>query len=152
MKLQLWVKLTSLFLWNIKFPFHQIVGSSRGLGRELALKLGKQNATVICIDVQTPEQEETSKRVMDASRGSAYYYQCDVTDKDQVDKTIDDVAKNIGDITMLFHCCSLPSPRAVVNNPPSVKQTIDVSVTSYFYVSFPLILGLSSPTASHFLN
>lgn len=72
---------------------------------------------------------------MDGGRGSAFYYQCDITDKDQVEKTIDTIEKSIGDITMLYHCCSLPSPRAVVNNPPSAKQTIDVSVTSYFYVS-----------------
>lgn len=90
----------------------------------------------MCIDVQTPELESTTKSVKEVGAGDAFYYQCDVTDKDQVDQTIETIEKDIGDITMLYHCCSLPSPRAVVNNPPSVKQTIDISVTSYFYVSF----------------
>lgn len=104
---------------------------------------------VVCIDIQTPDQETTTKQVADDG-GSAFYYQCDVTNKDQVERTIAIIEKDIGDITMLYHCCSLPSPRSVVNNPPSVKQTIDVSVTSYFYVSAPYLLstrnvcGLSS--------
>lgn len=35
---------------------------------------------------------------------------------------------------MLFHCCSIPTPHALLNSPPSVKATIDLSVTSYFYL------------------
>jgi NAD(P)-dependent dehydrogenase (short-subunit alcohol dehydrogenase family) len=89
---------------------------------------------VICIDIQSPDHETTSKLVNE-SGGAAFYYQCDITSRDQVERTIESIEKDVGDITMLYHCCSLPSPRSVVNNPPSVKRTIDVSVTSYFYVS-----------------
>lgn len=113
----------------------QVVGSSRGLGLELAYKLARLHSTVICVDVQTPEQEEVTKRIVEAG-GSAFYYQCDITERAQVEATIDEIEKDIGDITMLYHCCSLPSPRSVVSEPPSVKRTIDISVTSYFYVSF----------------
>lgn len=129
----------------------KIVGSSRGLGRELALKLGGLNATVVCIDLQTPDQESTSKDVT-AAGGAAFYFQCDITCKDQVEKTIGAIEKEVGDITMLYHCCSLPSPRTVVTNPPSVKQTIDVSVTSYFYVSFHFIFEPSSATPYQVLS
>jgi all-trans-retinol dehydrogenase (NAD+) len=113
----------------------QVVGSSRGLGRELAYKLASLNSTVICIDVQTPDQEIVTKRIINIG-GSAFYYQCDITEREQVERTIEDIEKEVGDVTMLYHCCSLPSPRTVVTEPPSVKRTIDISVTSYFYVSF----------------
>lgn len=99
------------------------------------MKLAKHRSTIICIDIQSPDQETTSN-IVKASGGVASYYQCDVTSKDQVEKTISHIQRDVGDITMLFHCCSLPSPRAVNTNPPSAKQTIDISVTSYFYVSF----------------
>lgn len=87
---------------------------------------------MICIDIQSSDQETTSK---EALGGPTYYYQCDITAREQVERTIATIEKEVGDISMLFHCCSLPSPRSVVTNPPSVKQTMDVSVTSYFYVS-----------------
>lgn len=130
--------------------FPKIVGSSRGLGRELAFKLAALDATVICIDLQKADQEMTSKTVVDLG-GSAFYYQCDVTSKEQVEKTMSEIMSEIGKVTMLYTCCSLPSPRSVVTNPPSVRQTIDTSVTSYFYVSVASVFlsgfGLSSCAA-----
>lgn len=90
---------------------------------------------MICIDIQTPDKEVVTKQIVDAG-GSAFYFQCDITKREEVEATIGKIEKEIGDVTMLYHCCSLPSPRTVVNEPPSVKRTIDISVTSYFYVSF----------------
>lgn len=138
--------LTTIFLMffparrkSLRNEVAMVVGSSRGVGRELALKLGKLRATVICIDIQ-PSDGESVARSISVEGGVAHYFQCDVTKRDQVDATITRIENEIGEISMLFHCCSLPSPRSVVTNPPSVQQTINVSVTSYFYVS---IEGLS---------
>ena len=114
-----------------------VVGSSRGVGREIAIKLGKCGSNVVLIDIQQPEIESVSKAIT-TDGGTAAYFQCDVSKRDQVDATISRIEREIGDISMLYHCCSLPSPRSVVTNPPSVRQTIDISVTSYFYVSFDL--------------
>lgn len=111
-----------------------VVGSSRGVGREIALKLAKLNSKVVLIDIQSPEIESVSKSII-VDGGIAHYFQCDVTSKEQVEATVGKIEKDIGDISMLFHCCSLPSPRSVVTNPPPVKHTLDLSVTSYFYVS-----------------
>lgn len=133
--------LTSLFLFifptrrkNLNTEIAVVVGSSRGVGREIAMKLAAQKSTVICIDIQ-PADIESVSRSISVDGGTAYYFQCDVTSREQVDDTIARIEREIGAISMLFHCCSLPSPRCVVTNPPSVRQTIDVSVTSYFYVS-----------------
>jgi all-trans-retinol dehydrogenase (NAD+) len=102
----------------------------------LALKLASLNSTVVCLDVQTAEQEVVSKNIVEGGK-SAFYFQCDVTDKNQVEQTIESIKNEIGEITMLYHCCSLPSPRSInVQETPSVKETFDLSVTSYFYVSF----------------
>jgi all-trans-retinol dehydrogenase (NAD+) len=91
-------------------------------------------ATVICIDVQDPDDENVS-RAIKAEGGTAFYFQCDIAIRGQVDYTIGRIEKEIGGISMLYHCCSLPSPRSVTTTPPSVKETLDKSVTSYFYVS-----------------
>lgn len=60
---------------------------------------------------------------------------CDVTDKDQVDKAFLQIDKDIGNVTMLFHCCGVPSPRSLINEPPSIRSTLDVSIVSHFHVS-----------------
>lgn len=99
------------------------------------------NATVICCDLQTPDQEVVSKQIVESGK-KAFYYQCDVTDQVKVEKTIESIKTDVGEVSVLFHCCSLPSPRSVVNDAPPVKKTFDLTVTSYFYVSF-LIFFLS---------
>lgn len=100
----------------------------------MAYKLASLNSTVICVDIQAPDQEKVSKLIVEKGK-SAFYYQCDVTEREQVDRTIEDIEADVGNITMLYHCCSLPSPRTVTNEAPTAKETFDLSVTSYFYVS-----------------
>lgn len=118
---------------SLKSEIAVVVGSSRGVGREISLKLGSSRAIVICIDIQPAENENVSLDIKRAG-GIAHYFQCDVTNRDQVEATMNRIEREIGTISMLYHCCSLPSPRAVTTNPPCVKDTIDVSVTSYFYL------------------
>lgn len=40
---------------------------------------------------------------------------------------------------MLFHCCGLPSPRALTEEPSGLRATMDLSVISYFWVKIVLI-------------
>lgn len=40
---------------------------------------------------------------------------------------------------MLFHCCGLPSPRALIEEPLGICATMDLSVISYFWVRIILI-------------
>lgn len=87
----------------------------------------------MCIDIQDPELEVTSK-IIKQNGHQVYYYQCDITDRKQVEKTIENIERENGEVSMLFHCCSILTPHALLNSPPSVKATIDLSVTSYFYL------------------
>lgn len=111
-----------------------VVGSSRGVGREIALQLARAGAQIICLDFNEIDNQNVVREIREFG-GLAYSMICDVTHRDQVDKIIDKIEKEVGVITMLFHCCSVPSPRSLVSEPPPIKKTMDVSVTSYFYVS-----------------
>lgn len=57
----------------------------------------------------------------------------------QVVSTVNLIKDQLGDITMLFHCCGLPSPRALIEEPPGIRATMDLSVISYFWVRIILI-------------
>lgn len=43
---------------------------------------------------------------------------------------------------MLFHCCSLPSPRALVQESSDVEDTMHVSVISHFWVVHIFYIGI----------
>lgn len=114
--------------------FFKIIGSSKGIGREIAVKQAELVSKTICIDINPPEQEMTTKMIKQNGYHNVHYYQCDITDREQVENTIQKIELDHGEITMLYHCISIPTPLTPGNTPPTIKTTIDLSVTSYFYL------------------
>lgn len=111
-----------------------IVGASRGVGRELAIQLADQGAVPVCLDPNHIDNQRLVTYIKDKGH-EAFAYTCDITSREQVKKTIETIDLNVGDITMLFHCCGVPSPRSLVSEPPPIQVTMDVTVVSHFYVS-----------------
>lgn len=97
--------------------------------------MGLLGATVICVDVNSIDNEGTVKKIR-IDGGQAFAYTCDVTNKDQVSRTIQAIEREVAPITMLLHCCGVPSPRSYTNNSPTaIQETINVSIMSHFWVS-----------------
>lgn len=110
-----------------------VVGASRGIGREISLELALLGAEVVCIDINSVGNEATVKQIR-MNRGKAHAFTCDVTNKELVNKTIKTIEQDVGPISMLFHCCGLPSPRSYSSEPPPIQTTLDVSVVSHFWL------------------
>lgn len=69
--------------------------------------------------------------------GIAYLYNCDITKKENVQKLAAQVKKDLGFVSMLFYCCGIPSPRSLLTEPPQdIHITLDLTLTSYFWVKF----------------
>lgn len=64
----------------------QIVGASRGVGRELALQLAALGAYIVCCDIDSAGNKKTYVDITQ-SGGHAIAYHVDVTDRDQVIET-----------------------------------------------------------------
>lgn len=109
-----------------------VVGAGRGVGRELAIHLCQLGVNVACVDISV----ENCYGTVQASRalGVAKGYICNITDKSEVAHTVNIIQSELGEITMLFHCCSIPSPRALLQDPPEIRHTIDLTVISHFWL------------------
>lgn len=113
----------------------KVIGASRGIGQEIAIELGLLGAVVVCVDVKSIGNEGTVKQIR-INGGQAYAYTCDVKSSDQVDRTIQSIERDVSAITMLFHCCGVPSPRTYTDaHPPAVQETINTSIMSHFWVN-----------------
>ena len=64
----------------------QIAGAGRGLGRALSYQFTMLGATVVCIDINAKNNEETAEKADMLGYGvaHAYAYLCDITDRDMV--------------------------------------------------------------------
>lgn len=128
---------------SLKGEIALVIGASRGVGRELCYILSGMDVKIVCIDINSSSLDATIK-IAKAKYGckSIYGFTCDVTNKEQVTDTIKKIENEIGDISMYFHCCGVPSPRSLVTEPPPIHKTLDVTVVSHFYVSFFHLLKL----------
>ncbi len=73
-----------------------VTGASRGIGRAIALALGKAGANVACIARSEDKLKETAAAITDAG-GKASVHACDATDSAAVQKTVDAVVAAAGD-------------------------------------------------------
>lgn len=118
---------------NLRGEVAMVVGAGKGIGRELAIHLCQLGVNVACVDINMANCNGTVN-LASKSPGIAKMYICNITEKNEVAHTVNNVRSELGEVTMLFHCCSIPSPRALLQDPPEIRQTIDLTVISHFWL------------------
>lgn len=111
-----------------------IIGSGRGVGRELAIQLALLGAKIICVDKNESNNNHTVSHI-NRKGGLALAFNKDITKKENVDSLCDEVKKEVGFVSMIFYCCGIPSPRALITQPPQdIHHTLDLTLTSYLWL------------------
>lgn len=67
-----------------------VTGASQGLGKTMAVELGRNGAKVACLARSVDKLAETVEQIK-AAGGTAEAFACDVKDKDSIEQTIDAV-------------------------------------------------------------
>ncbi|RQG94867.1 SDR family NAD(P)-dependent oxidoreductase [Natrarchaeobius chitinivorans] len=81
-----------------------VTGGARGNGRGIALKAAENGANVVIADIreEPPEGEPTHVKISDEMDVEAAYVECDVTDLDDIEETLD-VADELGGVDALVN-------------------------------------------------
>ena len=79
-----------------------VTGASRGLGKAIALALGKSGAHVACVARDTGKLTATMEDIR-SQGGSAEIFECDVTDGAAIQKLVDTVAEKHGKIDIVVN-------------------------------------------------
>ncbi len=79
-----------------------VTGASQGIGRAIAVALGRCGAKVACIARNADKLAETAAAV-EAAGGAAAVYSCDVTSGESVQKVVDEVVEKWGRIHILVN-------------------------------------------------
>lgn len=80
-----------------------VTGASRGIGREIAIMLGKEGARVAVNYSGSKEKAEEVVEMIKQSGGDAFAIQANVSDTEQVKQMIDETLKTFGSIDMLVN-------------------------------------------------
>ncbi|MFP7706453.1 SDR family oxidoreductase [Trueperella sp. LYQ141] len=76
-----------------------VTGASQGIGRGIALKLAERGARVIVIDINA----EAAQRTADECGNGAVSVALDVSNREAVDRTVDEIIENHGKIDILVN-------------------------------------------------
>lgn len=79
-----------------------VTGASRGLGKAIAIALGKNGAKVACVARDTSKLAETVSEIQQAG-GTAEAFACDVTKGESVQQVIDAVGEKWGRLDILVN-------------------------------------------------
>src|SRR3989338_11119690 len=101
-------------------------GAARGLGRSIVQKFLDSGWTVIGIDLVCEEQDQPL----------LYWYQCDVSHYDALEKTLREIFARFGTIDALVNCIRHRQKKnAVQNLHLAWKQGMEVGLYTYYYTS-----------------
>jgi len=134
-----------------------ITGGGRGIGRAVALRLAGEGASVAICGRTGADLEAAAERIRSAGR-NAIAQVVDVRDEPVVERFIDDVVDQLGQIDVLVNNASLTAMSNIGAAPlvdmktAEWQRVIDTNLTSMFYVSRAVGRGMRERGSGSIVN
>lgn len=119
----------------------KITGAGNGIGRELACQLAEQGCLVLCVDINSEENEKTLKLIQDANTKNVekitpISYQCDISDKIAVRILAKEVLSKYEKVDILINNAgvSYPNPLLKITD-IEIEKLFQINLLSHFWVS-----------------
>lgn len=120
-----------------------VAGGSRGMGRAVALALGREGAKVAVNYAKSPQAAEDVVREISAQGGTALAVQGDVSQAAAVDAMFRQVVGNLGPVDILVHTAGIwPTGKVVDIKEEDWRRTLDVNLTGVFLTNQWLVRHL----------
>lgn len=101
-----------------------ITGAGRGIGREIAKKLARQNINVIATDIDLDNAQETVAILQKENDIKAVAIQCDVTDLNNVKEAVQQSLEQFATIDILINNAGWDKIEPFLQNEPELWKTI----------------------------
>ncbi len=111
-----------------------VTGGAMGLGRAISLRLASDGAKIAILDKE-PGAEVANSIV--AKGGEAEAWQADVTDEDEIGRTIEGIANRFGKLDVLVNNAGILSPRKAWRDwtRAEIQRYLDINFMGYFLVT-----------------
>lgn len=101
-----------------------VTGAAQGIGRAIADKLARMGAKVACCDLVQPEGELPTE---------AAFFECDVTNRDQVEATVKAVVERFGGLHILINNAGIAIDGLLMRTKPEDwDRVLQVNLTGAF--------------------
>lgn len=105
-----------------------VTGGGAGLGKEIVSVFHQKGAICVVLDLNVPEPDSPN------FIAGVHYYQCDVSNPDEVRKAAKSVIEDVGIVTVLINNAGIVTGDTVLNlSFETIEKTISVNLMSSFY-------------------
>ena len=111
-----------------------VTGSSRGIGKEIAIQLAKNGATVIVNHSNSAKEAEQTVNTIVSEGGKAFAIKADVSNKADVTQLFDQSISKYGKVDVLINNAGVMISKAIKNNTEDdFTKQFDINVKGIFY-------------------
>lgn len=136
-----------------------ITGSSRGIGKAIALRLAAEGANIVVVAKSIEENPKLGGTIYSTAQeieklgAKALPVQCDIRDEQQIQHAVQKAADMFGGIDILINNASAISLTATEHTDPKRFDLMhDINVRGTFFMSKACIPYLKKGTNAHILN
>ncbi|MFN7971954.1 MAG: SDR family NAD(P)-dependent oxidoreductase [Acidobacteriota bacterium] len=119
-----------------------VTGASRGIGRAVALELGRRNIAVGCLS-RSQDQVAAVAADVEQAGGRAVAAACDVTRDDQVEAAVKAVVSGLGPIDILVNNAGVADSAPFLKTDPAMwERTLDVNLNGTYRMTRAVLSGM----------
>ena len=110
-----------------------ITGSTRGIGKAIAIELGKKGYDIAINDLELPDEGKETIKTIDEMGRTSIFVKANVADYNDVEKMINEVLTKFKRIDVLVNNAGINIDKLVTNmSPQDWQRVIDVNLTGVF--------------------
>jgi NAD(P)-dependent dehydrogenase (short-subunit alcohol dehydrogenase family) len=131
-----------------------VTGSSSGIGRATALRLGAAGATVLLV-ARTAEALEEVRAEIAARGGTAHVHPCDLSDLDAVDRLAAEVLERFGRVDVLVNNAGRSIRRSIdqsYDRSHDFERTMRLNYFAALHLILALLPAMREQRSGHIVN
>ncbi|XP_046581553.1 short-chain dehydrogenase/reductase family 16C member 6-like [Haliotis rubra] len=129
-----------------------ITGSGSGMGRQLAVEFAKRGAVIVLWDIDKEGNNETLTIIEDIG-GTAHSFIVDVSDRQAVYRTGEQVRQEVGDVTILINNAGVVTGKSLLESPDHmIERTFDVNLLAHFWTVKCFLPAMLRRNHGHVVN
>ncbi|WFT75980.1 SDR family NAD(P)-dependent oxidoreductase [Halobacillus naozhouensis] len=111
-------------------------GSKMGIGRETARQVSKRGASVVLADIDENGLESAFDEINQYNNGKTMTIKLDVTNKDEVDKSVKQIIERFGEIDILVNNAGTSRPTRILDIPEEEWDLIfNINMKGIFFLT-----------------
>ncbi len=127
-----------------------ITGGASGMGRLFALKTVRQGATVVIYDLDAGTINDVVEEIKEITGREAHGFVCDVSDREAVYRTADEVRDLVGPVDVLFNNAGVVSGRRLMEIPDEkIEAVMGVNVMALYWVTKSFLPDMLARNSGH---